>query len=61
MEICCMDFQFWKCVSYLLAVIYSRYLQIDLKDFIKTVPCYSHNLPMHFDKMKNTLIAGYHV
>lgn len=56
-----MDFQFWKCLSYLLAVIYSRYLQIDLKDFIKTVPFYSHNLPKIFTKMKNTLIAGYHV
>lgn len=56
-----MNFQFWKCVSYLLAVMYSIYLQIDLKDFIKTVPCYSHNLPMNFTKMKNTLIAGYYV
>lgn len=56
-----MNFQFWKCVSYLLAVMYSIYLQIDLKDFIKTVPCYSHNSPMNFAKMKNTLIAGYYV
>lgn len=40
--------------------MYSIYLQIDLKDFIKTVPCYSHNSPMNFTK-KNTLIAGYYV
>lgn len=39
--------------------MYSIYLQIDLKDFIKTVPCC--NSPMNFTKMKNTLIAGYYV